>query len=344
MSLKIYSSSNMVAHVNTASDSRISILPNRVYKWPKNAIFYSFNEDSKYSISRWNEDREYNIGFNLTYGDFIKKDGTLFDSDIELQLYLDSILAVFSGDYKYEVAKGNVYGSTTWNKWGYNADVDIGAEEAIWSVGGEFTRLTTASGITVVSTSASDSSAGVGARSIVITAVDENWEERVIVVQLNGTTPVVVPTSTLLILGINRAAVYLSGTSTQNVGNINITATTGGSTQAQIPLNEGSTQQAFFFVQSNHTVLLDWVHINLIKASGQTPVVTIKAIVTSLVSGSVYEVARLISDTALDNYVQLLFSQPFVVGEKSLFKIVASTTSNNTAISARFSFVQSRNE
>jgi len=248
-------------------------------------------------------------------------------------------------DYHYEVAMNKRTGNTTWNKWGYNADIDTGAAETVWSVGGTLTRLTAASGITVVSSDANDTAAGTGARSIILYVVDQNYIAQQVVVTLNGLTPVVVSTGTIQILGINRAAIYLAGTGGVNAGTITITATTGGSTQAQIPSGLGSSQQAFFFVQDNHTALLDWLYINMVRigGGGSEPVITTKCWVTSLVSGAKYEVFRDYMDAAIENHTTLAPSQPFVVSEKSLIEFQTETTVNNTAVSLRFSLIETQN-
>jgi hypothetical protein len=243
-------------------------------------------------------------------------------------------------NYHYQIALGQRAGETTWNKWGYNADVDLAATETVWSVGGLFARLTSASGMTVVSSSTDDAVGGTGAQSIIVYSVDANNVAQLNVVALNGTTPVVVPTGTMTFLGINRGSIYLAGSGGVNAGDITMTATTGGSTQAVIPTGEGSTQHAFFFIQDGHTALLDWLHLNIVKPAGQNPVVTIKGWVTSLVSGAKYEVLRLIIDTSVQNIVELRPSQPFVIGEKSLFELQASTDKNDTHVSARFSLIE----
>lgn len=246
-------------------------------------------------------------------------------------------------DYHYKVATGKVPGSTTWNKWGYNADIDAAAVETVWSPGGIFSRLTSASGVTVVSSSANDAAAGTGAQSIIIYAIDENFLTKLIVVTLNGTTPVVVPTGTATILGINRASIYLAGSGGVNAGDITITATTGGSTQAVIPLGEGSTQHAFFFVQAGHRALLDWLYINVVKTSGGSkPIVITKCWVTSLVSGAKYEVFRDYLDAAVENHNELRPPQPFVVGEKSLIEFQCDTDTNSTSVSLRFSLIEAK--
>lgn len=269
---------------------------------------------------------------------------TALTAPVNLTIQQDADAAVVRPThFHYEVAMGKWSGNTTWNKWGYNADID-GTAETVWSPGGLFQRLTSASGLTVVSSNANDTAGGTGAQSIVITAVDENFISQSIVVALNGTTPVVVSTATLNALGINRAAVYAAGSGGANAGIITITATTGGTTQAEIPAGEGSTQHAFFFVQADHSALMDWLYIAIVKTSGGgNPTVTTRCWVTSLVSGARYEVFRDYIDVAVENHTQLNPSQPFVVGEKSLIEFECTTDTINTAVSLRFSLMELEN-
>lgn len=244
-----------------------------------------------------------------------------------------------SKEYKYEVAKGNVSGAVTWNKWGYNADIDSAASEWVWSAGGNFSKLSSAETLSVVSTSTNDTNGGTGANSIIIYGIDANRVAQTEVVTLNGTTPVVTSNSWL---GVNRVAVYISGTLENNEGTVTLTASVASTVQAEVPAGEGSTQHAFFFTGASKTALMDWLWINVIKdaGGGTDPKVTLKAWVYSFVSGSKYEVFRAIIDTAVENTVELRPSQPFVVGEKSMLYFTAETTQNNTAISVRFSFIE----
>lgn len=273
---------------------------------------------------------------------------TMLGDQTELNAPTDSTLAqdfdatvVRPTDFKYEVAQGLRQGYTTWNKWGYNPDIDIGTE-TVWSVGGVLSPLSSAGTLEVVSSSTDDDGdpAGTGAQSIIIYGIDENYEEQTEVVTMNGTTAV---TTTNSWLGVNRAAIYLSGSGGINAGDISITATTGGSDQAEIPAGEGSTQHAFFFVPAGHVGLMDWLWINAVKTSGgNSPILTTKVWVTSLVSGSKYEVFRDNLDVGLSNHADVRPSQPFVVGEKSLVEVQVTTDKDNTAVSARFSMIVAR--
>jgi hypothetical protein len=232
-------------------------------------------------------------------------------------------------------------GSTTWNMFGYNDDIDAGTE-VIWSVGGLFTRLTTARTLSIVSTSAQDASAGTGASKVIVYGIDSNRLSQTEVVDMNGTTPIV---TTKTWLGVNRIAVYLCGASENNVGTITATATIDSTIQGQLPIGEGGSQQCIFFTQDNHTALMDWLHININKLSGGggSPLVTIRGWVYSFASQSKYLVFRETIDTAVENTIELAPSQPFVVGENSVVWFEATTNTNNTVVTLRFSLIETRN-
>jgi len=155
--------------------------------------------------------------------------------------------------WDHQVALGLVDGVSFVYKWGENKDVD-GATEDVWTPGGSRTDLTTASTLTIVSTSNEDGAGTqTGALSMVIEGLDSDWLEQVESVTLTGTTPIVT-TSTWL--RINRMYVTSSGSEQHNVGDINVTATTGGSTQGQIAATTAQTQSTHFAVPANKRGLI----------------------------------------------------------------------------------------
>jgi len=238
-----------------------------------------------------------------------------------------------------EVAMGNISGSTLWNKFGYNADVDVGTE-VIASFGGTFVPLTTASTLSIVSTSGEDAAAQTGAFNVVITGVDANRKSQVEVITMTGVTPVVTTTTWL---GINRMAVYLSGTALNNVGTITATAVTGSAIQAQMPATEGTTQQCIFFVQAGYQFLAEWLTVNTLKITGQgsqNPLITVKGWVYSAVSGSKYEVFRTSLDTSITNFEALTPPLPFPVTESSCFWLEATSDKVDATVNARFSGIE----
>jgi hypothetical protein len=173
-------------------------------------------------------------------------------------------------EYRYEVAMGNIYGSSTWNKFGYNADID-GAAEIVASFGGTFNIMTSADTLNVVSTANNDNS-GVSSTNNCICRVDAIGDYQEETVTMNGQTPV---TTTNSWLGINRAYVASVGNSNYNQGDITISDTSAiFGTQAQIPSMKGITQQSIFHVASGHKFLSDWLEINASR-QGATPFIQI---------------------------------------------------------------------
>jgi len=269
---------------------------------------------------------------------------TMYGQKTALNAPTDAVLAqdydatvVRPTDYHYEVALGRRQGATTWNKFGYNADIDIGTE-TIWSAGGTFSRMTAAATLSVVSTSIADDSGSTGANSVIIYGVDSNWDTKIEIVTLNGVTPVITSNTWL---GVNRMAIYLAGTGETNAGVITATATAGGSTlQAQIPIGEGTTQQSIFFVANNHQFLADFLQIGSEKTGGgSSPKVRFKGWVFSDVANAKYLVFSELIDTTVENIHEINPSQPFIVGEKSILYFEATTDTNDTFVSCRFSGV-----
>ena len=252
---------------------------------------------------------------------------------------IHELLENLTEDNIYEIARGRISGATVWNKFGYNNDVDTGTE-AVWSQGGAFTYLTTASTVNVVSTSAQDTlTTGTGAWTVLIYGVDSNWDDVIEVVVMNGTNNV---ESSNSYYGINRMVVYNTGTNDSNVGTITATATSNATVQAHMPAGEGTTQQCLFTIQKEHTAMMAFVVLNALKLSGGggSPRVTFKLWAYSHVTGSKYEVARTLLDTDIENTIPLPMPIPLVFTGRQTIWWEATTDTNNTEVGIRFSLVE----
>lgn len=264
----------------------------------------------------------------------------------DLNIPIDSTMAQDYGavstrptDLTTEVALGRRQGSTTWNKFGYNEDVDTAASEVIASFGGAFNqRLSAGETLNVVSSSANDTnSSGTGVRQLVIFGVDSNWDLVTEVIALNGTSTVTTSNS---FLGINRMTIFTSGTNDSNVGDITATASSSGNTMAEMPAGEGTTQQCVFYVPRNYQFLATWLYLSVIKSSGGgSPDVTFRGFVYSNVVDSEFEIYRDSIDVSggAPLSVHLQPAEPFPVGEKSILWFEADTSANNTSVRGRFS-------
>ena len=245
-------------------------------------------------------------------------------------------------EYRLEVAMGKRQGRKTWNKFGFNQDVDTAAPEVISSFGGTFNIMTTADFLSVVSTSANDTSAGTGARTILIEGIGADFLYKSEIITMNGTSNVSTPST---FLGVNRATVLSSGSLTYNAGDITITDFAGTvGIQAEIPTERSVTQQCILHTQINHKFLADWIQLNVLKLSGGggSPVVTIRGYSFSRITLTRYEVLEIKIDTLIDNTIGFTTPQPFVIGGREVLYFTAETDVNNTAVSARFSGIEER--
>lgn len=252
-------------------------------------------------------------------------------------------ISVRPTNFKYEVALGRRQGYTLWNKFGYNTDVDTATDpEVVASFGGAFTPLTSASTLTIVSSSTADDGdpGGTGAQTIRVTGIDANRDSVVEDFTMDGTSNVV---STSTWLGINRVVVLTSGSGDTNAGTITITATTGGATQATIPVGESVTQQLIYFTPRNHQSLADWLLLSGHRfGSGTEPVITFKGWVYSPLTDTKYEVFRETLDESVSTELELNLSQPFVFTEQDVFWIEAETSRDDTSVYGRFSLITVR--
>jgi hypothetical protein len=239
-------------------------------------------------------------------------------------------------DFHNEVALGRRQGVTTWNKFGYNDDIDTSTDpEIIAEFGGTFQYLTSGETIDIVSSSTNDDAdPATGAQQVIIWGVDENWDNQTEVVVMDGTSTV---TTTSQWIGINRVSIYKAGTGLKNDGTITVTATTSGYNMASMPAEEGTTQQLLFYVARNHQFNAEWLYFNATKVGGSSPTVTLKGLVYSDVATAEFEVYRDTIDTADNEHIDLKPPLPFVIGEKSILWFTGETDTNNTVVRGRFS-------
>jgi hypothetical protein len=284
-----------------------------------------------------------NSGTNQTYFRL----QTIYGDKADLNIPVDATMSqdydaisVRPTDFTTEVALNRRQGVSTWNKFGYNEDIDTADGDAViasWgpSTSGVFTFLTTGETIDIVSDNVADDDGSTGVNSIVVYGVDENWDEQTEVVTMDGTTTV---TTSSQWIGINRIAIFLAGTGQTNAGTITISSTTSSAIMAEMPAGGGVTQQAIFYIPRNYQFLGTWLWFNALKSSGGgSPEVTFKGMVYSAVNNAIQEVYRDGTDTAVSEHLIVHPPEPFPIGEKSILWFTADTSANDTSVRCRFS-------
>ena len=121
--------------------------------------------------------------------------------------------------------------------------------ETVWTVGDVYPWQDVAEAITVASTDAADTIAGVGAQKIQLLMLDENGIEQIVEVELNGTTDVAVPGT---FKAVNSCRVIQAGASGFNAGDIDVTHNVAN-ILARIDINRGKALQAVYTTPSNKT-------------------------------------------------------------------------------------------
>jgi len=145
------------------------------------------------------------------------------------------------------------------------------AANDIWPNGGLYPWMTGLTTLEVVSSSANDSAAGTGARTVTISGLDATYTEISSTVTMNGTTAVVIP---IQFLRVNSISIASNGTSRRNEGTITVRDSPGGTARSIIPiasvadLSPAISKQAQYTVPANHTLLIYDIDIQINSSAG----------------------------------------------------------------------------
>jgi len=217
------------------------------------------------------------------------------------------------------------------HKFGRNSLINTGSTpEDIWEVGGTNPTPVIESQITVVSSSASDTSAGTGARTIFVEGVDGNGLVVSETATLNGLTNVILANNYMF---INRVKVVTAGSTGSNVGQITFTHSDG--VIASVEATRNQTLQAIYFVPSNYKVsFLAAVSASVMKTN--TTVVDVELLVKEW--GSVWQ-TKFTETLRSTSTASVNYAYPFSesIEPMSYVKwVCTSASSNSTVVNARF--------
>ena len=238
-----------------------------------------------------------------------------------------------------QVAQGLVPGYSAMTIFGYNADIDT-TEETVWADGGTITLRTTGIQMTVSSSSTSDTSAGTGARTVLVTGLDANYAVLTETVTLNGQTAV---TMTNSFMRVNGITVLTAGSGGVNAGNIYVgTGSVTSGVPATIyeiaPTGANKTESAQYTVPAGYTAYIYDGGVTCGQASGSTSITA--RLVTTTEAGLRYNVAVTTLNNGISNYQ---FTLPLEVPEKTNVQATALGSAANNQVSAYFNIMLVQN-
>ena len=247
-------------------------------------------------------------------------------------------------DFQLGVASGDLSPSYKQvYKFGQNASVG-NSIETIWLEGGLYVYPPSATTMTVSSSDANDTSAGTGARTVLISGLDGSYNEISETITMNGQTPVTTSNS---YLRVNRALVLTAGSGGANAGIIYVGT---GTVTAGVPANkyttingDGTNQslQAFWTVPAGYTAYIYQTNIST-GTSSATPAI-LKTLLVVRPFGGVFNTKEIIT-LHEGNHLQD-YSFPLKITEKSdiEFRAESSSASVTYNVSASLNIMYKQN-
>jgi len=149
-----------------------------------------------------------------------------------------------------------------------NTDIGTGTvPETISQVGGMLQIRTTAAVVEIVSDSALDTSSGTGAREVLVSGLDVDYNMISETIIPNGLTAV---QGSLLFYRINDVRCTSAGSTKSNAGNILVRDAGAGTTRAKIAAARGRSEDGVFTVPAGYTLLATGWTVASRDASGDS--------------------------------------------------------------------------
>lgn len=151
-------------------------------------------------------------------------------------------------EQSYDVFSGRLSHYSFNNQYAKSSTITA-TESEIWNVGGIETLLTSPEVIQISSSSANDTAAGTGARTLRIEGLDGNYDLQSEIVVLNGVTPV---NTVNTYLRVHRLTAISAGSTGINQGNIDAVSAITMATHARITALLGRSEKTQFTCPRNH--------------------------------------------------------------------------------------------
>ena len=221
-------------------------------------------------------------------------------------------------------------------KFGYN-DAISNTEETVWSQGGIYAYPASATVMTLSSSSASDTAAGTGARTVRVYGLDADYKEIDELITLNGQTAV---NTTKSYLRAYRMIVQSAGSGGANAGIIYMGT---GTVTAGVPVNkyalvdgfgDNQTMMLVYTVPAGYTAYM--TQNNISTAYGGTTKANLNCRLVARPLGQVFQSKERI--TIVDGTHSQIYTYPLVFAEKTDLEYRAKSSSGSVDFSISGSF------
>jgi len=223
--------------------------------------------------------------------------------------------------FDLQVARSQIYGHQQVNIFGYQSAVG-NTKIPVWENATTYTYITSASTLTLVSTSASDDTVA----KVLISGLDSSFNQISESLQMNGTTGVTTLNS---YYRVNSLVLTSAGTGqTTNVGTI--TLKQSSNVVAQINAGISKSQSTVYTVPAGYSFYLDLAEVNTSNSYTSSNIVTYSVQAINNLTGVKFVVLQ---QPFVSIYTANRSSEPFVYTEKTdiQWQLVTSTATTIAA-------------
>ena len=235
--------------------------------------------------------------------------------------------------FNLQVARNQIYGHQQVNIFGYQASVTT-TSIPIWENATTYTYITSASTLTLASTSASDDTVA----KVLISGLDSGFNQISETLQMNGVTGVTTLNS---YYRVNNLVLISAGTGqTTNVGVI--TLKQSSNVIAQINAGIGKSQSTVYTVPAGYTFYLDLAEVNTSNSYTGSTIVTYKVQAINNTTGVKFVVLQ---QPFVSIYTAQRQENPFLYAEKTdiQWQLVTSTGTISAGIIVTGKLIQNNN-
>lgn len=242
--------------------------------------------------------------------------------------------------FNLQVSRGQIFGHTSVTIFGYNPDVDT-SQVTVWPYTGLIPHPSAAIQISVSSSSANDTAAGTGARTVYLEGLDANYNQISETVTMNGQTAVL---TTQSFLRINNCYVATAGSLSGAAGDIYfgtglVTLGIPATVYDIIKYDYNSRITGHYTVPAGYTAYVSQGLFSAGQPGGSAQVQG--RLLTTGMDGIRHTAAITTVNNGVADYV---FEYPIAIPEKTDVEATAKGSSNNNEASSMFILVLIKND